>query len=150
MLIRRNRASEESAAALVLAASGPEPQEPLGDGPPPFAPPAAPAAPLRPLSYSALQSHRRCGFRFHAERVLGLGSGDPMAAASEERAERFGTGSAVHSLLEWSARRRWLVPPEDTIRRALLAEDVEPAPGRIASVRAMLEGWTRTGAFTPA
>jgi ATP-dependent exoDNAse (exonuclease V) beta subunit len=64
-----------------------------------------------------------------------------MAGASQERAERFGTGSAVHSLLEWSARRRWVVPTEDLVRRALSAEEVKPAPERIASVRAMLEGW---------
>ena len=141
LLIRRNAASEESAAALVSQASAAEPLEPLGEGPPPIAPAPAPATPLRPLSYSALREHRRCGFRFHAERVLGLGAGDSAASASGERAERFGTGSAVHSLLEWSARRRWLVPPEELVRRTLEAEKVGPTGERVASVRAMLEGW---------
>jgi ATP-dependent exoDNAse (exonuclease V) beta subunit len=142
MLIRRNTPSAETAAALVRQASGPAPEEALGEGPPPIARAGAPATPLRPLSYSALQEHRRCGFRFHAERVLGLGDGDAATGASEERGERFGMGSAVHSLLEWSARRGWLSPPEDLVGRTLVAEGVDPAAERVASARAMVEGWS--------
>ncbi|MEN0014722.1 MAG: PD-(D/E)XK nuclease family protein, partial [Solirubrobacteraceae bacterium] len=48
----------------------------VGDGPdlshlPPVE--ALPPGPPRVLSYTALAAHARCGLRFHAERVLGLG-----------------------------------------------------------------------------
>ena len=78
--LRRNEPSPERAAELVRAASAPAPPPPLGKGPPPISSHPAPAAPVRPLSYSALSAYERCGYRFYAERILGLnprsGGGD--------------------------------------------------------------------------
>jgi ATP-dependent helicase/nuclease subunit A len=91
------------------------------------APPAAAAAaprssaravpPVSRLSYSSLREYARCGYRFYAERVLGL---PPLEPAAEEftggeappAAGLSGTerGILVHALLEKLDFRRPLVP----------------------------------------
>jgi ATP-dependent helicase/nuclease subunit A len=144
LAVRLNRASPERAAELVEVATAPSPPLELGAGPPPIAAHAAPLTPLRPISYSALAEHRRCGYRFYVERVLGLGAadrnGDDRGASREER---FGFGSAVHSLLEWSARHRWLDPGEEIVRRTLAAEGLDPGHEDLpARALAAVRGWT--------
>jgi RecB family exonuclease len=73
---------------------------------PPLAPiPAAPAVPLRRLSYSALSLYRRCGYRYFAQRVLGLP--EPERAAVEGGGlDGLELGDAVHLELE-RADGRW-------------------------------------------
>jgi ATP-dependent helicase/nuclease subunit A len=73
------------------------------------------------LSYSSLATFQRCGYRFYAERVLGLppapdpaGSGERGAGALTP-AER---GSAVHTLLERLDFRRPLRPTPAAIAGA--------------------------------
>jgi ATP-dependent exoDNAse (exonuclease V) beta subunit len=82
--------------------------------------PAAPAAPLS-LSYSSLAAYERCGYRFYAERVLGLpptpsagvslGSHAPAARPATER------GVIAHALLEGLDFRRPLAPSAATLGR---------------------------------
>jgi ATP-dependent helicase/nuclease subunit A len=75
------------------------PRQVVGPEPPVAPPPAGP--PVATLSYSSLQEYRRCGYRFYAERVLGLpaldaaatgGAGGPGGSAAglgPEGADRF-------------------------------------------------------------
>jgi hypothetical protein len=58
--------------------------------PPPTAPPARPQS----LSYGALDLYERCGYRFLAERVLGLVRDDVRESAAAAR------GTALHLVLE--------------------------------------------------
>jgi ATP-dependent helicase/nuclease subunit A len=143
VLVRVNSPSKRRVAELIASSSAPAPQPPAGEGSPPILVPGAPPTPLRPLSYSALQAHSRCGFRFYSERVLGL---QPPPAREGEtaasRSERFGFGSAVHALLEWSGSRRWIEPPAEMIRRFLEAEGVEATAELVEAAAERVRGWT--------
>jgi ATP-dependent helicase/nuclease subunit A len=72
----------------------------------PLAPvPAAAAVPLRRLSYSALSIYRRCGYRYYAQRILGLPEpAVPQVEGAGLRAVEI--GDAVHLELE-RADGRW-------------------------------------------
>jgi ATP-dependent helicase/nuclease subunit A len=130
-----------------LARSSPAHGDP---GPPPAGspplleaiPPPEPAS--GHLSYSALAGYGRCGYRFYAERILGMPGldHDDRGADGEAAsgARRFGFGRAVHALLEWSARHGWKRPPEDRCAALLRAEGLaattqerERASGMVAS-----------------
>ena len=69
----------------------------------PIAP--APPVPLRRLSYSALSLYRRCGYRYFAQRVLGLPEPERVAAEGEGL-DPLELGDAVHLELE-RADGRW-------------------------------------------
>ena len=139
--VRRNAPSPERAAELVRVASAPAPLPPLGEGPPPIAPHRAPPAPVRPLSYSALSAFERCGYRFYFERVLGLPARERGRDGAASREQRFGFGSAVHSMLEWSAARSWRAPGEKLTARLLRSEGVETTPETVERALAMTGGW---------
>ena len=104
--------------------------------------PTGPAAPIRPLSYTAISAYERCGYRFYIERVLGLPARERSGDGAAAREQRFGFGSAVHALLEWSAARRWLEPSEELCERLMRAEGVEPTPETLERALAMTGGWT--------
>jgi ATP-dependent exoDNAse (exonuclease V) beta subunit len=104
-----------------------DPLEPPADLPELEVPPAPPANAVRRLSYSGLQQHARCGYRFYAQRLLGL------PERVEPRGEDTGMvgveiGDAVHLLLEREDERWRLRYPAAT------AEDA-------AVVARMLESW---------
>jgi len=86
---------------------------------------AAPPVPLRRLSYSALSLYRRCGYRYFAQRVLGLP--EPERDAVEGGGlDALELGDAVHLELE-RADGRWrdLYPdasPQDEERIAAFVE----------------------------
>jgi ATP-dependent helicase/nuclease subunit A len=95
----------------------------------PAPPPAAPPLGVTEISYSALEEHRRCGYRFYAERVLRLppvedadgpppGSGGSGMSAIER-------GLLVHSLLEGLDFRRPVVPVPALALPGLGAEEAE-------------------------
>jgi ATP-dependent helicase/nuclease subunit A len=69
---------------------------------PPLLPSGPSPVPLGHLSYSALASFERCGYRFYLERVLGVREGDPaFVAASEEEVEEAAVeGPASDELVE--------------------------------------------------
>jgi hypothetical protein len=75
------------------------------DDPQAFSSPSMPVPPVAALSYTSLQQHARCGYRFYLERVLGLPPTDdtrlatPARGASAELDPRV-RGRIVHSLLE--------------------------------------------------
>jgi len=138
--VRVNLASPERAAELARsAAEGPGAAE-VGGALPPIVEPGSPVTPRRPLSYSALENYRRCGYRFYMERVLGLqptriGGG---AAVGHDEGRAF--GSAVHLLLEWSSTRRWIEPPVTLARRVLEAQGLDPK-GDGERALALVRGW---------
>jgi ATP-dependent helicase/nuclease subunit A len=138
--VRLNRPSPERAAELVRIASARAPRAEFSGGPPPIVERRAPVTPRRPLSYTTLRRHRRCGYRFYSETVLGLATTDMKGSAiGRQRSQEF--GDAVHGLLEWSASRRWIEPPADVTRRFLSARGVDDDPGAIERAREMVNGW---------
>jgi hypothetical protein len=114
--------------------------------PPLATPPQAPVPPVAEISYSSLEEHRRCGYRYYLERVLGVapvqwsgGGGD--AGGSEGHggalsgAER---GVIVHELLERLDFRRPAGTDHDAVSAAAgfkLARD------EAARIVALVEGF---------
>jgi ATP-dependent exoDNAse (exonuclease V) beta subunit len=104
--------------------------------PPPVSGPA-----VTVLSYSSLQEYGRCGYRFYAQRVLGLpavdeavGAGEPGAAAAGQapaptRRSAADRGVLVHALLERLNFRRPLAPSTVSVVAAAGRTGIEPAPG---------------------
>jgi hypothetical protein len=100
---------------------------------------AAPPVPLRRLSYSALSLYRRCGYRYFAQRVLGLPEPEREAAAGGGL-DALELGDAVHLELE-RADGRWrdLYPhasPDDEERIAgfVAAWAASPLRARVAEL----------------
>ncbi|MBX5442674.1 MAG: PD-(D/E)XK nuclease family protein, partial [Solirubrobacteraceae bacterium] len=126
------RALRPELAAPAPAAAGPSgeaaaPDAPPALAPPALAPPAEPAAPAAPaaLSYTALELYRRCGYRFHVQRVLGLPDRPaPPGAQPADAGERGGLsarvrGVVVHALLEELDLGAPARPPDPDRIRAL-------------------------------
>ena len=89
-------------------------------------PPSEPRPPVATLSYSSLGEYARCGYRFYAERVLGLppiaappGPPEPgrSARAGRSAAER---GVLIHALLERLDFRRPAAPSAAAIAACAL------------------------------
>jgi ATP-dependent exoDNAse (exonuclease V) beta subunit len=128
-------------------AASPAPAEP-----PPLGRPPAPPALAGGLSYSALSSFERCGYRFYAERVLGISGLDESesGARAGERDEegvpadarhRYGPGVAVHSLLEWSARKRWSEPDAGRTADALREQGLDPDDALVERTAGLVSAW---------
>jgi ATP-dependent helicase/nuclease subunit A len=111
--------------------------------------PDPPGSSVSVLSYSALGQYRRCGYRFYAERVLGLpppggrpgASGEPGREGAWTAAER---GVVIHGLLEQLDFRR-SVPPSpaaiaEACARAGLPAAVEAQAEELAAVLATFAG----------
>lgn len=69
------------------------------------APDPAPIPPVAALSYTSLQQHARCGYRFYLERVLGLPATDEVVRGASARVAPAEVdprvrGRIVHALLE--------------------------------------------------
>jgi ATP-dependent exoDNAse (exonuclease V) beta subunit len=99
--------------------------------------------PVAALSYSSLAEYERCGYRFYAERVLGLPPVEVGAAAGAgARLSAADRGILLHALLERLDFRRPALPDAHAIaaaaRRAGLAEafDAEEIAGRIEAFAA--------------
>jgi len=111
--VARNRSADEAARGVPArqpsGADAPRERAGAPAGPAPDARPPAPTLDLPPpparasrLSYSALQSHARCGYRFYVERELGLPatpSREPRAPAGAQLPAAL-RGTLVHALLE--------------------------------------------------
>jgi ATP-dependent helicase/nuclease subunit A len=125
------------AAAAAKPAAAVSPAQP----PAPAVAPAVTAAPLT-LSYSALAEYQRCGYRFYAERVLGLAP-EPESDRSGPRddipAPRAGAhgpgrpaaerGILAHALLEVLDFRRAQLPSPDALARICAGRGLAPADG---------------------
>jgi ATP-dependent helicase/nuclease subunit A len=106
------------------------------------APPDAPVPPVTEISYSSLEEHRRCGYRFYLERVLGVQPVEMpgMGGAGLTGAER---GVIVHALLERLDFRRPVLPDHAAVVRAAgFAVDSEQAAGMAALVEGFVASET--------
>jgi len=123
-------------------------------------PSADPGPPVTSLSYTSLAAYQRCGYRFYAERVLGLpgtdrrgqghGAGAPGAGTSASGAgaaagaavltpaER---GTVVHELLERLDFRRPVVPAVGAIAAAAPRA---PSAAELDDIAALVERFART------
>jgi ATP-dependent exoDNAse (exonuclease V) beta subunit len=84
------------------------------------------------LSYTSLAEYRRCGYRFYAERVLGLPplpEARPPVAPGEGPRSAADRGVLLHALLEGLDFRRPVVPVADAVTAAAAAAGLRPAPG---------------------
>ena len=121
---------------------GPEPAAPAepmspAAGAGPIVAPAESGPPVETLSYSALADYARCGYRFYAERVLGLPAAedtredgelsDPRASPPADRGRR--RGVLAHALLERLDFRRPVVPSTEHARAAAVRAGLDPPPG---------------------
>ena len=126
--------------------------------------------PVGHLSYSSLADFERCGYRFYAERVLGLapgalappsangesgelGDGDGRATdeladgpdgereSADHRARSLAFGNAVHAALEWSARNGWRVPPDEHLEALFAAA----GPHAVERASGLIAGWLTSG-----
>jgi ATP-dependent helicase/nuclease subunit A len=148
------REGESTEIVLPIGARRPSvADEALGVRPVPQPPPAAaPAPPVTALSYSALGQYKRCGYRFYAERVLGLpavadrpGSVEvePGAEAEVEVEARRegGQGEGAEELGIGAADRGVLV--HDLLERLDFRRPVKPTLAMVAAAR------ERTGLAAP-
>jgi ATP-dependent helicase/nuclease subunit A len=112
--------------------------------PPHFEAVAAPnALPVSRLSYSALSSYARCGYRFHLERVAGLhATGDVVPGADElGDISALARGTVVHELLETMDMTTGALPDDDRIGQAIQAHGGKPSPDAVADARRLVEGF---------
>jgi ATP-dependent helicase/nuclease subunit A len=100
------------------------------------------------LSYSALAAYGRCGYRFYAERVLTLPTrgdagrdGDGAGDEASGVARRFGFGTAVHGMLEWSARHGWRPPPQELSAELLRRERLGATAVEVERAGSMVSAW---------
>jgi hypothetical protein len=99
-------------------------------------------AAARNLSYAALADYGRCGYRFLAERVLGLGADAAIAdrgGASGGGPSGMGFGRAVHELLDASARAAWRPPSPAEVAAAMGVEGFGEAETERAA--ALVTAW---------
>ncbi len=144
LAVRFNRPDPAAFNALRRASvpEGAEAGEPLA--PPPLGRPTAETQPAaRHLSYSALATYGRCGYRFFSERVVGLPAREDLGTDADRAParSRFGFGNAVHHLLEWSARNGWGQPDGSLCARVVRREVPDAGPADVDRARAMVCGW---------
>lgn len=130
---------------------------------PAFAPVAVGVSlPVARLSYSALESYKRCGYRFYLERVVGmrraqppppravpasaegaggqLALGEPEAAAADAGLEPRVRGTVVHELLEAVDFRRPVPPGREAVARRLRAHGVAASPAVVEELAELVAG----------
>jgi ATP-dependent helicase/nuclease subunit A len=121
-----------------------------------------PALPVGRLSYSALESYGRCGYRFYLERVLGLRDwsvpqlpATPVPAADEPPPDEpppavetrpaalplLLRGSVVHQLLERMDLTTGEVPDDAAIAARIEALGAPPTEADVGDIRGLLEGF---------
>lgn len=97
---------------------------------PPLVRPAPRAYPDIPLSFTALGEFRACPLQFFAKRVLRLSEegywpiGGPDTESTGRQGDGASFGTAVHALIEMSARRGWEAPTRERVIAALRAEGI--------------------------
>jgi ATP-dependent helicase/nuclease subunit A len=130
-------AAPQPAAAAATRSAGVS----AGAGPEPAAQP--PALPLSTLSYTTLQEHARCGYRFYLERVLRLPPvserhGPRDATPLGPALEAIARGRLVHALLEQLDFAAPRVPDAAAIQRAAARVGVRPTVQQANEVAALV------------
>ena len=158
----------EAARVPGSVAGGPEAALGPDGGEPAFtAPPAPRSLPVARLSYSALESYHRCGYRFYLERVARLsGPTAPLAAPAAmstngqlaldltEQAEppppepvgvsALLRGSIVHELLEHIDFEHPAAPEATEVEARLRAHRVPADPAEVERIRDLIQGFAES------
>ncbi len=126
------------------SASGVE--EVVSPAPPARSVSSAAVAPVVALSYTSLQQHARCGYRFYLERVLRLPpTDDPRQAAAGRRPaaelDPRVRGSLVHAVLEEADLAAERPPDAAAVTAAAELSDVALAPAAADEIAALLAGF---------
>ena len=110
-----------------------------------------PALPVSRLSYSGLESYKRCGYRFYLERALGLARtdervpGEALPGAAEDAPPAslpaLLRGSLVHQMLEELDFSAPAVPNADVVGTLISAHGEEVRAADVADLQAMVEGF---------
>ncbi len=111
-----------------------------GPAPAPLAPPVA------TLSYTSLQDHARCGYRFYLERVLRLPRIERPLTPAPGRSAHPGLdaaqrGTIVHALLERLDLARPQPPTAEAVRRAAARAGAEPTAAEVDELIALVDGF---------
>jgi ATP-dependent helicase/nuclease subunit A len=107
---------------------------------------AAGAPPVGRLSYSSLESYRRCGYRFYLERVAGLRSAIARLAdaAGEPVPEGLGAllrGTVIHQLLERFDFARPVLPSSAEVAELLQVHDASFDDADVEGILDLLQGF---------
>ena len=110
---------------------------------------AAGAPPVGRLSYSSLESYRRCGYRFYLERVARLGRGLARLAdaAGEPVPEGLGAllrGTVVHQLLEQLDLRRPVPPSAEQVTELLESHGTSFDELDVKDIQRLIENFLRS------
>jgi ATP-dependent helicase/nuclease subunit A len=138
----------ESWAPRALAGSGGP--APAGVQPPLLAAvEAAGAPPLGRLSYSSLESYRRCSYRFYLERVarLGLKAAELADAAGEpvpEGLDKLLRGTVVHELMEKFDFSRPRPPAPDEVEELLEMHGTPFEAADVDGIRVLIDNFARS------
>ena len=175
VLPERDRAPLAGAGAPA-AGEAPPAEQPAAPTPARFGPAATPSRPLpvARLSYSALESYRRCGYRFYLERVARLSPLDRATAAGRSRAAETAArtaengqlvlsletpapapppedgitpllrGTIVHQLLERIDLRAPSTPDAATIEQALRGHGAPATSGEVERIAGLVDGYVRS------
>jgi ATP-dependent helicase/nuclease subunit A len=114
---------------------------------PHFEPVKAPAPlPVSRLSYSALASYARCGYRFHVERVAGLHASDDIVPAADQPGDLAAVtrGTVVHELLERLDMTTGEIPDDERIAEVVRAHGGTASAATVADVRRLVEGFAHS------
>jgi ATP-dependent helicase/nuclease subunit A len=104
------------------------------------------APPLGRLSYSSLESYRRCGYRFYLERVARLREAATELAdeSGEPVPEGVGPllrGTVVHELLERFDFRRPAPPPPEEVAELLTVHGASFGDAEVEDIRRLIGGF---------
>jgi len=117
------------------------------------------ALPVSRLSYSGLESYRRCGYRFYLERALGLPRAEELEPDHDPEPERqpqldelppdgelpgLVRGSLVHALLEELDFAQPSVPSRDEVAGLLEHSGLPVIDSHVRDLTAMVEGFVGT------
>ena len=103
---------------------------------------AAEGPPVRSVSYSALALYERCGYRFYAQRVLGMESELPSGLEPPGGSQdRYAHGRVVHELLERGARTGWAPPEPELAADLLRREGAAGSQGEVQRVLGLVQGF---------
>ena len=102
----------------------------------------SPAPTLSRISYSALESHRRCGYRFYLERILRLPATRELASGHGARGlDALTRGTIVHELLEGADLRHGTPPTDGQISARLAAHAAPATVENLDDLRRLLTGF---------
>jgi ATP-dependent helicase/nuclease subunit A len=99
--------------------------------------------PVSRLSYSALASHARCGYRFHLERVAGLHATEAAVPGADQPGDigALARGTLVHEMLEELDMQAPELPGDARIAELIAEHGGAGTDASVADIRALVEAF---------